>query len=226
MKKLLGNIYLGLREIYNRFIGTPYMIRQTIKKGDINIPLVIDADCVKIDNYSRLQPDVKIISAGIPVVIKKFTALSSGCLVIPGAHVPTVGIPQYLSTLHINDKGKGIIINEDCWIGAEAALLSRCEIGRGCVVATRTVVTKPIPPYAVVAGAPAKVIATRFSLDEIIQHERILYPATERLDVEYLKNLFETTYKGLKSIGTSEISPEDLDLLNETKIKLGIPIFS
>lgn len=225
MKALLGRVYYGIRELLNRFIITPYKLQCHTYHTDINIPLVLNPQYIKIDNYTRLQPDVKIISAGIPVVIKKYTALSAGCIIIPGMHVPTVGMPQYLSTLHINDKGEGIIINEDCWIGAECALLGGCEIGRGCVVGTKSVVTKKIPPYAVVAGVPAKIIATRFSLQEVFEHERILYPATERLDKEYLKELFETTYKGLKSIGTSKISVEDLDLLNKTKLKLGIEIF-
>ncbi len=44
---------------------------------------------------------------------------------------------------------------------------ARCEIGEGAVVATGAVVTKDVPPYAVVGGVPAKVIKYRFPEEDI-----------------------------------------------------------
>ena len=225
MNLYMSSLYRGIYNIYNRFIKTPYKLRSSFKGADIKLPLILDTRFVKLEKFTRLHPDVKIISAGAPVVIKKYSAIAYGCIIIPGTHVPTVGIPQFLSTLHINDKESGIIINEDCWVGAESALLSGCEIGRGSVVGARCVVTKKFPPYAVLAGVPAKIIATRFSLEEVIQHEKLLYPESERLDLDYLKKLYENDYKGLRSIGTDNISTEDLIRMNEAKRTLGIKVF-
>lgn len=56
---------------------------------------------------------------------------------------------------------KGVIINDNCWIGAGSIILDGVEIGEGCVVAAGSVVTKSIPPNSVVAGIPAKVIKRR-----------------------------------------------------------------
>lgn len=64
-------------------------------------------------------------------------------------------------------KGK-IVIGNDVWIG-EGAFISRgVTIGDGAIIAARAVVTKDVPPYAIVGGTPAKVIRYRFS-EEIIE---------------------------------------------------------
>jgi acetyltransferase-like isoleucine patch superfamily enzyme len=51
-----------------------------------------------------------------------------------------------------------IVIEDDCWIAANAVITSGVTIGRHSVVAASAVVTKSIPPYSVAAGNPAKVI--------------------------------------------------------------------
>ncbi len=58
-------------------------------------------------------------------------------------------------------------IGNDVWIGAGATVLRNVEIGDGAIVASGAVVTKNVPPYAIVAGIPAKIIKYRFS-EEII----------------------------------------------------------
>ncbi|MCR5209272.1 MAG: glycosyltransferase [Lachnospiraceae bacterium] len=65
-------------------------------------------------------------------------------------------------------KRKGqIIIGNDCWIGYGAVIIGSVYIGDGAVVAAGAVVTKDVPPYAIVAGNPAKVVRYRFE-EEII----------------------------------------------------------
>jgi len=56
-----------------------------------------------------------------------------------------------------------IIVSDDVWIGANSTILSGVTIGRGAVLAAGSVVTKDIPPYAIVGGVPAKVLKYRFS---------------------------------------------------------------
>ncbi|WP_275695529.1 CatB-related O-acetyltransferase [Fredinandcohnia quinoae] len=68
--------------------------------------------------------------------------------------------------MKIKTKGQ-IIIGNDVWIGRGATLLPGIVIGNGAVVAADAVVTKDVPPYAIVGGNPAKVIKYRFS-NEII----------------------------------------------------------
>jgi acetyltransferase-like isoleucine patch superfamily enzyme len=57
---------------------------------------------------------------------------------------------------------KGIIIENDVWIGTNVTILSGVTIGNGAVVGAGSVVTKNIEPYSVVAGNPAKKVKSRF----------------------------------------------------------------
>lgn len=63
--------------------------------------------------------------------------------------------------LHWEDKGPTIIGN-DVWLGYECLIMPGVHIGDGAAVGSRSVVTKDVPPYTVVAGSPAKVIRKRF----------------------------------------------------------------
>ena len=55
-----------------------------------------------------------------------------------------------------------ITIEDDCWLGAGAKILSGVTIGKGSVVAACAVVSKNVPEYSVVAGVPAKMIRSRY----------------------------------------------------------------
>lgn len=55
-----------------------------------------------------------------------------------------------------------IVIGNDVWIGARANIMSGVTIGSGAIIATAAVVTRDVPPYAIVGGNPARVIKYRF----------------------------------------------------------------
>jgi acetyltransferase-like isoleucine patch superfamily enzyme len=65
---------------------------------------------------------------------------------------------------------RGVLIEDDCWIGAGAIILDGVTLGRGSVVAAGAVVTKSAPPYSIVAGIPAKVIRSRLPADPQTQY--------------------------------------------------------
>lgn len=60
------------------------------------------------------------------------------------------------------DRKGDIVIGNDVWIGYEAVILAGVTIGDGAVIGARAVVTKDVPPYAIVGGVPARVIRSRF----------------------------------------------------------------
>jgi acetyltransferase-like isoleucine patch superfamily enzyme len=65
-------------------------------------------------------------------------------------------------------------IEDDAWIGHGAIILHGITIGEGAVVAAGSVVTKDVPPYAIVAGCPAHVLRERFSPEEKAIHRAAL----------------------------------------------------
>lgn len=56
---------------------------------------------------------------------------------------------------------QGIVIEDDCWIGAGAIILDGVRIGHGAVVAAGSVVTKDVAPFTIVGGSPARLIKQR-----------------------------------------------------------------
>lgn len=54
-----------------------------------------------------------------------------------------------------------VVIEDDCWIGANVIVLSGAHVGRGAVIGAGSVVTGVVPPYTIAAGVPARVIADR-----------------------------------------------------------------
>jgi len=68
---------------------------------------------------------------------------------------------------YFDEKAKPVSIGSDCWIGTNAFLCDEVKIGDGAVVYAGAVVTKDVPPYAVVAGVPARVIKYRYDEETI-----------------------------------------------------------
>lgn len=56
---------------------------------------------------------------------------------------------------------KGVVIEDNVWVGAKAIILDGVTVGTGSIVAAGCVVTKDVSPHSVVAGVPGKVIKTR-----------------------------------------------------------------
>ncbi|MDN7131955.1 CatB-related O-acetyltransferase [Halomonas sp. MC140] len=66
-----------------------------------------------------------------------------------------------------------IRVGHDVWIGSRAMIMRGVTVGNGAVIAAGSVVTKDVPPYAIVAGVPAKVIRYRFS-EDVVQKLQVI----------------------------------------------------
>jgi len=62
-----------------------------------------------------------------------------------------------------------VVIGHDVWIGANATILRGVSVGNGAVIGANALVSKDVPPYAIVVGSPAKVLKYRFSPEWIKQ---------------------------------------------------------
>lgn len=199
------NIVLIYRRIKSHYTLSPNL--NYAETTQIGYPFM--CTCPKnvyLGDQTRVNSGCKIITHSGRFVLKKYSAIGAGCTIITGNHIPTVGIPHFvLGHSHINDVEKDIIIEEDVWCGANVTLLSGAHIGRGAVVGANSLVNKFIPPYAVVVGTPARIIASKFTLEQIMRHERKLYPENERLSYQYLSELFSIYYKGKSSLGKDAV---------------------
>lgn len=226
LSKILGR---GLNALYTSYI---YNLKQKhYKKTGTNVilcpPLFLPPERITLESNTRIQSGVRIIcSPKQDVLIKEYAIISSGTIIIPGNHTSTIGVPQNLSYLGINDVNGTLVIGEDTWIGANSVLLYKAQIGRGAIVAGGATVSKEVPPYAVVGGIPAKIIAVRFTVEQILEHEKQLYKPSDRLSEEYLKELFAKHYEGLNIIGVSNITDADISKLEAERYKLKVTNYS
>ncbi|AYW49793.1 chloramphenicol acetyltransferase [Tetragenococcus halophilus] len=83
-----------------------------------------------------------------------------------------------------NRKKKITTIGNDVWIGHGVVVQAGVHVGNGAAIASNAVVTKDVPPYAIVGGVPAKVINYRFTDESISAMQRISWWNWERSDLE------------------------------------------
>jgi acetyltransferase-like isoleucine patch superfamily enzyme len=72
--------------------------------------------------------------------------------------------------------GRGdVTIGSDVWLGSQCVIMSGKSVGHGAVVAAQAVVSRDVPPYAIVAGNPARVVKYRFDEATIAELLRIAW---------------------------------------------------
>lgn len=110
-----------------------------------------------------------------PLTIGKKVIFGPHPTIITGDHRTDV-TGKYI--MDINEKlpenDAPVVIEDDVWCGANVTILKGVTIGRGSVVAAGAVVTKPFPPYSIIGGVPARLLKTRFTEEQILEHERRL----------------------------------------------------
>jgi len=241
IKKLLPNFFLRWIKTFlyfKSFINFnthphPKKFGYFGENADLRLPLKIrEMKSVYLYDNTRLNGALELDSTNQTLgnktgkfILKKYSACRN-ITVIAFNHKPVVGVPYILTPDMGLDEADDIVVEEDVWIGINVTLIAGAHIGRGAIVGACSLVNKDIPPYAVVAGFPAKIVASKFSLEEIIEHEKILYPPEERLSREFLEKLFENHFREKKSIGKSGLTEEQKDRLNQLKKERNIPIFN
>jgi virginiamycin A acetyltransferase len=109
---------------------------------------------VRVGRYCSIGPGVTIVAGGVHPPDWVATWPFRAKLSLQGAFED--GMPS--------SRGP-VDIGSDVWIGTQAMILSGVVIGHGAIIAARAVVTRPVPPYAIVAGNPARVVRMRFDAD-------------------------------------------------------------
>lgn len=120
------------------------------------------------------SPKVNDWNEGSTLKVGAYTSIAGGvCIYLGGHHrtdwVSTYPFPAKIEeAAHIPNHGGtngDVIIGSDCWLCSQSIILSGVNVGHGAVVAAGSVVTKDVPPYAIVGGNPAQFIRWRFPED-------------------------------------------------------------
>ena len=126
---------------------------------------------------------------GDRLVIGKFCAIAEGArFIMNGANHAMSGFSTYpfnifghgweegfdVSTWEREVRGDTVIGN-DVWIGMDAVIMPGVSVGSGAIVGARSVVTRDVPPYAIVAGDPAKVVKKRFDAKTVARLLKIAW---------------------------------------------------
>ncbi len=158
LKNVISNplITVGEYTIYNDFVHDPC----EFEKNNLLYHFPVNQDKLSIGKFCSLACGVKFL----------FTS---------GKHrthsLSTYPFPLFFDEwgLEISDvanawENKGeTVIGNDVWIGYEAAIMSGVTIGDGAIIGARALVTKDVPPYAIVGGVPAQQIKWRFDQEKI-----------------------------------------------------------
>ncbi|MDD5406999.1 MAG: CatB-related O-acetyltransferase [Sulfurovaceae bacterium] len=144
--------------------------------------------------YTYITEDIKMYGL-MELIVGKFCSIASGVSIESGYH-PNIDNPDVISTFPFYEvfgvdypkctfKHK-VVIGNDVWICTKATILDGITIGDGAVIASNSVVTKDVPPYAFVAGNPAVIKYYRFSPEMI---ESLLKIKWWDLNLNFIKEI-------------------------------------
>lgn len=164
---------------------------------------------VYLNNFTYISSNTKIARTAIG----KFCSIGPDCKIGLGKHPAKDFVsthPIFFSTFKRSgitfvdknyfDEFEDIHIGNDVWLGANVIVLDGVNIGNGVIVAAGSIVTKDIPPYAIVGGSPAKIIRYRFTKEEI---EKLLELKWWNSDITYLQENFKK-FHNVKNILTDD----------------------
>ncbi|WP_321471601.1 DapH/DapD/GlmU-related protein [Halarcobacter sp.] len=137
-----------------------------------------------LDDYSYISEYTQIYNT----FIGKFSNIAAQVRINPGFHpyeMPCQHHFLYRKGMYgfgEDDKAffnfrkvQKVIIGHDTWIGHGAVIMPGVKVGNGAIIGSNAVVTKDVPPYAIVAGVSAKILKYRFSKDIIDKLEEIAW---------------------------------------------------
>lgn len=136
------------------------------------------SEFIEMGAWSYGNPVIFSWGEGAKVKVGRFCSIGAEVKIMLGGEHHTDWVttypfttlwPESAGTISGHPKTKGdVIIGNDVWIGYGAFIISGVTIGDGAVVGAQAVVTKSVPPYAIVGGNPARIIRYRFD-EEVIR---------------------------------------------------------
>lgn len=150
------NIKIGDYTMYNDFVRDP----RDFQKNNVLYYYPVNHDKLVIGKFCSIACGAKFIFTSANHTLKSLSTYP----------FPIFFEEWGLDSANITgawDKKGDIVIGNDVWIGYEAVILSGVTVGDGAIIGARAVVTKDVPPYAIVGGIPARCIRRRFDEETV-----------------------------------------------------------
>ncbi len=112
---------------------------------------------VRLGRRVSLNPRVSIDGGRAGVVLGDDVRVATGVVIYAFDHGMAPDRPISAQPV----RSRGITIGDDVWIGANAGITDGVSVGAHAVVAMGAVVTRDVPPWAIVGGVPARIIGDR-----------------------------------------------------------------
>ena len=139
---------------------------------------------ISIGNHVFIGTNCRMWATESHIYLDHHITIAPNVSIIAGNHSFHI-VGKWITDYKIVDKrpedDRPVYIDSDVWIGTNVTILNGVHIGRGSIVAAGSVVSRDVPPYSIVGGVPAHVLKYRFSIDDILEHEKQLYPEQERM---------------------------------------------
>lgn len=154
-----------------------------------NCEIILDS-MIEIGDNVKLGVGTTLYAVYKKIIFGNNIMLGPHVTMISGDHnIYKVGVAMIDNNNKEPQDDAEIHIEDEVWIGANVTVLKGVTIGRGSVIAAGAVVVKSIPPYSIAGGLPAKVLKPRFTINQILQHEKAIYTEKYRFSREYLMSL-------------------------------------
>lgn len=183
---------LGIEYLKDKFWA--FFIKRSMGHCGKNVMIKPSTSVFKgIENF-HFSDDVRIAryaviySTNAKVIIGNKVDIAPYLKIITGNHrINDMGHFMFDGTIKkLPEDDKDVIIEGDSWFGINVTILSGVTIGRGSVIAAGSVVTKSCPPYSIIGGMPARILKYRFTIEEVLEHEKKLYSQEKRYSKEDL----------------------------------------
>lgn len=135
-----------------------------------------------VGRFCSIGDNVKIVTAVHPTDLVStspcFYSSAKQCLI---SFTTNNEIREYATA----DDVKGCIIGNDVWVGSNVLIRGGVKVFTGAIIAMGSVVTKDVPPYAIVGGVPAKIIRYRFNEET---RNKILASCWWKRDIKWFRD--------------------------------------
>jgi acetyltransferase-like isoleucine patch superfamily enzyme len=199
ISKALSSFHLNLSKSIDRILMHLYKHQfESCGKGVYFYPTLsyFFYKTISIGHNVYIGPGAMFLASDSFIKIGDKVMFGPNVSIIGGNHATHI-IGKMMADYKISDKSpdddQPVVIEEDVWVGAGAHILNGVNIKRGSIIAAGAVVTKDVPPYAIVGGVPAKLIKYRWSIEEIMRHEEMIYPPDKRLSKDKILSLESKT---------------------------------